>query len=1300
MDKADNSIVEGAYHLTQEYEKPSGKKRPSQLCPSYIADMEKDLCAAFERKRVYLPENRPENTFIGLKNLGATCYMNALLQALYLDTTFRQAVFNWKGTPEEDEICYQLQIVFAGLQNLNRTVFDTRPFTNAMGVLASIQQDAQEFFKFLMSHVEEVFKNAEPFETGLPVQSKNFIPYQYEGLCENYMKCSSCKTASGKESNFLEILVSLNDEKCDVLQSSIKEYIGVELLREDNRYHCGKCNSKQDAECSIQITKLPQILNFQVLRFDYDIKLMKRKKKTTTLYFPVEIDMTPFMKGKSKKQLKRRKTCTDENLEDASEDGTLLDINEDDNGDNIYELTSYLIHKGVNAESGHYIAHAKDEKSGNWYLFNDEVVKPLEINANIYVKNYAEMEKEKTPKEQEKGTREGLRKKPKKNESVINIDMSDEEDFKKSKNKVIEKKLDTLEITPEGYFKCESCYFLSYTKKNIKKVENPVPPDHIVKVIEIQNSDFEVEYEKAKDEESILLSHRRAHEEEFNKFWKSATVKGGRDAHCFWMLTSWLRKWVEGEFSLPDSEDDGSVVVINKSPIMYKVMDNSLITCEHGKLSFANIDLMKRVSEDLGDHFIRKYGEPDKVLTHESYCEKCCDKHAKKETGFVEMCEIRDKFILEHEEYLKSLTIVGFENRKGFYIAKKWITTYKNMKTVAHYEKLDQQINSLIACEIHENMIKTISKIQVVIISKSQWDILKSQFPAALEFSTNTEPCPCFQNVERKEQREKMPFFTTPKCDKPPKNDEVHYFIPYDFFYCWQQYTSITSKEMKNRPRPAQKISMDTLLCDHGKLCFDPHSYWKDTKNIDNQVFRIADENTYTQLSKYYDVDGRKVTTDMESCKECCEKGELEKLTQDTVFEHASMMASYKVKKELRKTRVTKNSAQTSEPSSVANVQYVDMEVYVDDVNFLDTVYVLKLKFQQVLDYAPNRLKIAQGDTLLEDNQKSLYEYGVKQSIPFRLTILDIADEDEFFNFSNGKENMTGVGFSNTKLGNKSKLDNLPTKEVANKMDDDDKVEITSPNNNNNNNNNTSAIIKDRESIIQEIKDNLKNKFNNTNNNKILSGNNGSFNTGVLNSNGWTCLACTCLNPPNYLTCDACQETKPSQTNNNSDFGFREGTSKFNNNYGSGGEFRKRELRSDKKTIFYNLTEEVPGGLCDPPNNNPRKHDLNNKIEYHKSKNNKSTTKNNNNNNNNNSSSSSGQIHLVSSSEEDCATLDDDDYDEEDVVVKGSKPIVKGKIQSKYKFIEPYSNRPATTTKRKQDSEEDEEYVNTKKIKK
>lgn len=43
----------------------------------------------------------------------------------------------------------------------------------------------------------------------------------------------------------------------------------------------------------------------------------------------------------------------------------------------IYDLSAVLIHKGTAANSGHYIAHIKDENTGQWWEFDDEHVTNL-----------------------------------------------------------------------------------------------------------------------------------------------------------------------------------------------------------------------------------------------------------------------------------------------------------------------------------------------------------------------------------------------------------------------------------------------------------------------------------------------------------------------------------------------------------------------------------------------------------------------------------------------------------------------------------------------------------------------------------------------------------------------------------------------------------------------------------------------------------------------------------------------------------------------------------------------------------
>lgn len=58
------------------------------------------------------------NNYVGLVNQAMTCYLNSLLQALYMTPEFRNALYNWEfdGVNETRSIPFQLQKLFLNLQ--------------------------------------------------------------------------------------------------------------------------------------------------------------------------------------------------------------------------------------------------------------------------------------------------------------------------------------------------------------------------------------------------------------------------------------------------------------------------------------------------------------------------------------------------------------------------------------------------------------------------------------------------------------------------------------------------------------------------------------------------------------------------------------------------------------------------------------------------------------------------------------------------------------------------------------------------------------------------------------------------------------------------------------------------------------------------------------------------------------------------------------------------------------------------------------------------------------------------------
>ncbi|CAM9917510.1 unnamed protein product [Discosporangium mesarthrocarpum] len=137
--------------------------------------------------------------------MGATCYMNSLLQTLFHVKCLRKAVYDM---PTEDEntvtsMALALQRVFYRLQTSVKAV-GTKELTKSFGWDAydsfTQQQDVQELNRVLCDHLEEKMK-------GTAVEGS--IQSLFEGQIKSYIKCVNVNFTSAREETYYDIQVPL-----------------------------------------------------------------------------------------------------------------------------------------------------------------------------------------------------------------------------------------------------------------------------------------------------------------------------------------------------------------------------------------------------------------------------------------------------------------------------------------------------------------------------------------------------------------------------------------------------------------------------------------------------------------------------------------------------------------------------------------------------------------------------------------------------------------------------------------------------------------------------------------------------------------------------------------------------------------------------------------------------------------------------------------------------------------------------------------------------------------------------------
>ncbi|KAM0514975.1 hypothetical protein ACHAPE_006297 [Trichoderma viride] len=321
----------------------------NSLVPYYSDEREGhyiyDLPCQFNREKAIKP-----CSYVGLRNLSNTCYLNALVTQLFMNTQFRQFILSLDipHDASSQQLLFHAQKLLAYMQESHCRFVDPESFVSSIRTYedtfidVNSQMDVDEFYNLLFDRLEAQLPRDD---------QKRELRGIYGGQLVQQIKSQECTHVSERFEPFSAIQCDINGKR--TLQESLEAYVGGEVMEGDNRYKCSSCDRHVDAVKRACLKDVPDNLIFHLKRFDFSLRTFQRSKINDYFSFPRTIDMRPY---------------TIDHLRDPAADAGQADI---------FELVGVLVHSGT-AESGHYYSFIRERTSTDdqprWFEFNDDNV--------------------------------------------------------------------------------------------------------------------------------------------------------------------------------------------------------------------------------------------------------------------------------------------------------------------------------------------------------------------------------------------------------------------------------------------------------------------------------------------------------------------------------------------------------------------------------------------------------------------------------------------------------------------------------------------------------------------------------------------------------------------------------------------------------------------------------------------------------------------------------------------------------------------------------------------------------------
>ncbi|XP_007891727.1 ubiquitin carboxyl-terminal hydrolase 22 isoform X2 [Callorhinchus milii] len=278
-------------------------------------------------------------------------------------------------------------------------------WTHARHLAGYEQQDAHEF---LIAALDVLHRHCKGDDNGKKASNPNhcncIIDQIFTGGLQSDVTCQVCHGVSTTIDPFWDISLDLpgsstpfwplspgsdgnvvNGEShmssgTTTLTDCLRRFTRPEHLGSGAKIKCSGCHSYQESTKQLTMKKLPIVACFHLKRFEHSAKL--RRKITTYVSFPLELDMTPFMasslcRAQNEQTISVAVQMALSRSKESRMNGQYLQPVDSLNNENKYSLFAVVNHQGT-LESGHYTSFIRQHKD-QWFKCDDAIITKASI---------------------------------------------------------------------------------------------------------------------------------------------------------------------------------------------------------------------------------------------------------------------------------------------------------------------------------------------------------------------------------------------------------------------------------------------------------------------------------------------------------------------------------------------------------------------------------------------------------------------------------------------------------------------------------------------------------------------------------------------------------------------------------------------------------------------------------------------------------------------------------------------------------------------------------------------------------